>query len=218
MASLRKGSIAASLFWLSAGWLVLALVATGFLLTDLYSRALDTSLSETLDFHVESLTGSLLETDDPTSDAIALTDPRFNRPRSGWYWAIRDADGTLYNLSTSVVGIDLPVLMGPADSRGRRTAIMEDVFGTQMRVVERTVTVAPTTYQIVVTGNLSEIRELVGEFRGQTLGRAANGPVGPITIRSFNASSLQARSTSCPTGPMSPALLRPSRRCGPRPR
>lgn len=168
MASLRKGSIAASLFWLSAGWLVLALVATGFLLTDLYSRALDTSLSETLDFHVESLTGSLLETDDPTSDAIALTDPRFNRPRSGWYWAIRDADGTLYNLSTSVVGIDLPVLMGPADSRGRRTAIMEDVFGTQMRVVERTVTVAPTTYQIVVTGNLSEIRELVGDFRGQT--------------------------------------------------
>ena len=54
---MRKGSIAASLFWLSAGWLVLALVATGFLLTDLYSRALDTSLSETLDFHVESLAG-----------------------------------------------------------------------------------------------------------------------------------------------------------------
>ena len=35
---MRKGSIAASLFWLSAGWLVVALVATGFLLTDLYSR------------------------------------------------------------------------------------------------------------------------------------------------------------------------------------
>ena len=165
---MRKGSIAASLFWLSAAWLILALVATGFLLTDLYSRALDTSLQETLDFHVESLTGALLESSSPTSDAIALTDPRFDRPRSGWYWAIRDADGTLYNLSTSVVGIDLPVLMGPADNRGRRTAIMNDVFGTQMRVVERTVTVAPTSYQIVVTGNLSEILELVGDFRGQT--------------------------------------------------
>jgi signal transduction histidine kinase len=164
----RKGSIAASLFWLSAGWLILALVATGFLLTDLYSRALDTSLSETLDFHVESLTGALLETDDPLSEEIALTDPRFNRPRSGWYWAIRDADGRLYNLSTSVVGIDLPVLMGPADARGRRSAILDDTFGTEMRVVERTVTVAPTSYQIIVTGNLSEILELVGEFRGQT--------------------------------------------------
>jgi signal transduction histidine kinase len=164
---MRKGSIAASLFWLSAGWLVLALVATGFLLTDLYSRALDTSLSETLDFHVESLAGALLDEGDPSSPDIALSDPRFDRPRSGWYWAIRDADGTLYNLSTSVVGIDLPVLTEAADGSGRRTAVMDDVFGTRMRVVERTVTLAPSTYHIVVTGNLSEILELVGDFRGQ---------------------------------------------------
>lgn len=164
---MRKGSIAASLFWLSAGWLVLALVATGFLLTDLYSRALDTSLSETLDFHVESLAGALLDEGDPSSPDIALSDPRFDRPRSGWYWAIRDADGTLYNLSTSVVGIDLPILTEAADGSGRRTAVMDDVFGTRMRVVERTVTLAPDTYHIVVTGNLSEILELVGDFRGQ---------------------------------------------------
>ena len=164
---MRKGSIAASLFWLSAGWLVLALVATGFLLTDLYSRALDTSLSETLDFHVESLAGALLDEGDPSSPDIALSDPRFDRPRSGWYWAIRDADGTLYNLSTSVVGIDLPVLTEAVDGSGRRTAVMDDVFGTRMRVVERTVTLAPDTYHIVVTGNLSEILELVGNFRGQ---------------------------------------------------
>ena len=164
---MRKGSIAASLFWLSAGWLVVALVATGFLLTDLYSRALDTSLTGSLEFHVESLTGALLESGDPLSEDIALTDPRFERPRSGWYWAIRDADGTLYNLSTSVVGIDLPVMMGPADARGRRTAVMDDAFGTSIRMVERTVTLAPNTYQIIVTGNLSEILELVDNFRGQ---------------------------------------------------
>ena len=165
---MRKGSIAASLFWLSAGWLVLALVATGFLLTDLYSRALDTSLSETLEFHVESLAGALLETGDPLSDAIALTDPRFGRPRSGWYWAIRDEDGQLYNLSTSVVGITLPVITGPADALGVRTAVLDDVFGTRMRVIERAVTLAPKTYQIVVTGSLSEVLKLVDEFRGQT--------------------------------------------------
>lgn len=164
---MRKGSIAASLFWLSAGWLILALVATAFLLSDLYSRALDTSLTETLDFHVESLTGGLLESGDPTSNAIGLTDPRFERPRSGWYWAIRDTDGAIYNLSTSVVGIALPELSGQADSQRRRTAILADVFGTNMRVVERTVTVSPATYQIVVTGNLSEILELVDDFRGQ---------------------------------------------------
>ncbi|MGV8855321.1 MAG: ATP-binding protein [Devosia sp.] len=164
---MRKGSIAASLFWLSAGWLVLALVATGFLLTDLYSRALDTSLSQTLDFHIESLAGAVLQTGDPQSADIALTDPRFGRPRSGWYWVIRDADGTLYNLSPSVVGIDLPGIAGPASATGRDTAIVDDAFGTRLRVVQRTVTVAPKTYQIIVTGNLSEILELVSDFRGQ---------------------------------------------------
>ncbi len=165
---MRKGSIAASLFWLSAGWLVFALVATGFLLTDLYSRALDNSLADSLDFQVESLTGALLETGDPASEEIGVTDPRFDRPRSGWYWMIRDADGTLYNLSGSVVGINVPAMMGPADTRGRRTAVVDDAFGTRLRVVERTVTLAPKTYQIVVTGNLSEILELVEGFRGQT--------------------------------------------------
>ena len=164
---MRKGSIAASLFWLSAGWLIVALVATGFLLTDLYSRALDTSLTETLDFHIESLTGALLETGDPQSDAIDLADPRFGRPRSGWYWVIRGTDGTLYNLSPSVVGIDMPEIAGPASASGRDTAIMDDAFGTRVRVVERRVTLAPRTYEIVVTGNLSEILGLVDDFRGQ---------------------------------------------------
>jgi len=165
---MRKGSIAASLFWLSAGWLVVALVATGFLLTDLYSRALDNSLTDTLEFHVESLTGALLEVGDPQSYSIGLSDPRFDRPRSGWYWAIRDAGGHLYNLSNSVVGIDLPAIAADASTQGVRTAVMRDVFGTTLRVVERTVTLDQRAYEIVVTGNLSEILQLVESFRGQT--------------------------------------------------
>lgn len=164
---MQKGSIAASLFWLSAGWLVLALVATGFLLTDLYSRALDTSLTETLEFHVESLAGTLLESADPLSDNIRLNDPRFDRPRSGWYWAVRDDAGKLYNLSTSVVGIDLPPVDSASDSNGLRTAVKNDAFGTQMRMVERPVTVGKVNYEIVVTGSLSEVLKLVGDFRGQ---------------------------------------------------
>lgn len=165
---LRKGSIAASLFWLTVGWLVVALLATGFLLTDLYSRTLDTTLSNTLDFHVESLTGFLLEVGDPRSPDIALADPRFDRPRSGWYWIIRDGEGALVNLSTSVVGIDLPQLSGSLDATGRRTGVVADAFGTQLRVVERSVTLSGETYRIEVAGNLTEILGLVGDFRGQT--------------------------------------------------
>lgn len=164
---LRKGSIAASLFWLTAGWLIVALVTTGFLLTDLYSRALDTTLTQTLDFHVESLAGALLETRDPRDPDIALADPRFERPRSGWYWIIRDGDGNLVNLSTSVVGIDLPGVGTAADALGRSTEVITDPFGTRLRMVERNVTLSPQTYRITVAGNLSGILELVDDFRGQ---------------------------------------------------
>ncbi|MEO5806037.1 HAMP domain-containing sensor histidine kinase [Devosia sp.] len=199
----QRGSIAASLFWLSAGWLVLALVATGFLLTDLYSRALDTSLSETLEFHVESLAGALLETADPLNDSIRLNDPRFDRPRSGWYWAIRDDSGKLINLSTSVVGIDLPVIAAAGDQNGLRTAVMDDVFGTRMRVVERPVTVGRITYQIIVTGSLTEILQLVGDFRGQAF--IVLGAVGAMLAI---MSALVARFALRPIGRLRAAIER----------
>ncbi|WIY53682.1 HAMP domain-containing sensor histidine kinase [Devosia sp. YIM 151766] len=164
---LRKGSIAASLIWLSAGWLVLALVATGFLLSDLYSRALDTTLTQTLDFNVESLAGALLETRDPQNPDIALIDPRFERPRSGWYWIIRDGEGNLVNLSTSVVGIDLQGVGAAADALGRSTEVIDDPFGTRLRMVERSVSLGQESYRITVAGNLTEILALVDDFRGQ---------------------------------------------------
>ena len=86
---LQRGSIAARLFWLSAGWLILALVATGILLTELYSRTLDSSLSETLDFYIEELVDRILDTGDPAAQ-IRVPDQRFDRSASGWYWTIRD--------------------------------------------------------------------------------------------------------------------------------
>jgi hypothetical protein len=107
---LAPRSIAASLLLYSAIWVIVALVGTAFLLSGLYSRALDTSLSDTLDFHLETLVGRMLQAGDPTSDQIDLGDPRFDRPASGWYWAIRDPDGTIVNLSPSLVGLTPPRL------------------------------------------------------------------------------------------------------------
>ena len=71
---LRRSSIATRLFWMSAGWLVVALVATGILLTELYSRALDTSLSETLEFHVETLVDRTLTAEDAASPGVRVAD------------------------------------------------------------------------------------------------------------------------------------------------
>lgn len=165
----RRGSIAASLFLLSAGWLIVALVATAFLLTELYSRALDTSLQETLEFQVETLTDLTLLSSTPTSDAIKVADPRFDRTGSGWYWAIRDDAGDLLNFSNSYVGMVLDPLPGEFDANNSKSAILTDPFDTKIRVLERLVTVNGVPLHIMVTGSLDEILQLVDEFRGQTL-------------------------------------------------
>jgi signal transduction histidine kinase len=166
---MRKGSIAASLFWLSAGWLIIALLATAFLLTELYSRALDNSLSETLKFHIETLVDRTLVTNDPASENIRVGDPRFERPASGWYWVIRDDAGKVINFSGSMVGMLLPELTGAYDVNNVRTGVETDPFETRMRVVEQAATVNGTRLQFTATGSLDEILELVDEFRGQTL-------------------------------------------------
>ncbi|HEV7718607.1 MAG TPA: HAMP domain-containing sensor histidine kinase [Arsenicitalea sp.] len=166
---MQKGSIAASLFWLSAGWLIVALVATAFLLTELYSRALDTSLSDTLDFHLQTLVGRALDAADPATENFGVLDPRFTRPASGWYWAIRDDTGKVINLSSSLAGTVLPEIISPFDSTNSRSGVLTDAFGTKIRLVERQVTVNGRTLRVAVSGSLDEILSLVADFRGQTL-------------------------------------------------
>src|SRR5690606_15350498 len=130
--------------------------------------ALDTSLTETLEFHIETLVDRVLVAD-PKSDEVRVGDPRFSRLSSGWYWTIRDADGMLLNFSSNVVGIVLPDLTTPFDANNTRIAVLKDPFDQQIRVIERNVTASGVPLRITVTGSLDEVLELVGEFRGQTL-------------------------------------------------
>jgi signal transduction histidine kinase len=165
----RKGSIAALLFWLSAGWLAVALVATAFLLTELYSRALDSSLEQTLEFHLETLTDLTLLSHDPRSESVRIADPRFDRTGSGWYWVVRNPDGTLLNFSNSYVGMVLDPLPGAFDASNSKTAVITDPFDTKIRAIERQVTIDGTPLDIMVSGSLDDILKLVDDFRGQTL-------------------------------------------------
>ena len=127
---MRKGSIAFSLFWLSAAWLILALVGTAFLLTDLYSRALDGNLISQLRFNVDTIVSATLDSRDPNFADIVVPDSRFNRAATGWYWVIRDDKGEILSTSGSVVGMLMPQIDAPFDAENYRSAILEDEFGT----------------------------------------------------------------------------------------
>jgi signal transduction histidine kinase len=147
----RKGSIAFSLVWLSAVWLILALVGTGFLLTDLYSRALDSSLINQLKFNIDAIASGTLDSTQPTFSDVTVQDPRFARASTGWYWVIRNEFGDVLATSRSAVGSVPPVLSGDFDADNYRS----EILGRPLH--------------ITVTGNLDDNLALVGQFRGQTL-------------------------------------------------
>jgi signal transduction histidine kinase len=167
----RKGSIAFSLFWLSAAWLILALVGTAFLLTDLYSRALDSNLINQLRFNIDTLSSATLDSADPNFSDIGVQDPRFSRAATGWYWVIRDGegDGEILRTSGSAVGMLMPRIDAPFDADNYRAALLEDEAGNRLRAIERATTSNGRPLHIMVTGNLDDILRSAGDFRGQTL-------------------------------------------------
>lgn len=162
-------SIAATLFALSAMWLVVALAATAFLLSNLFSDALDRRLSDQLDFDMQTLIGQTITTDGVQTSDLSLTDPRFSRPATGWYWQVRNGNGSVLNYSPSLLGALLPEVDTPFGPDNTRTAILTDPYGTRIRAVERRFTSNGKSLRIVVTGNLDEIDQQVSEFRGQAL-------------------------------------------------
>jgi signal transduction histidine kinase len=167
---MRRGSISFNVFVFSALWLIAALAATAFLLSELYSRALDTSLADTLDFHIETLAGLALENGPDKAQGSALGDPRFTRPASGWYWQIARVDnGGSISFSTSLVGSTLPETSEKPALGARQVTTARDAYGTSVRVISRRIAIAGTPYDFTVTGNLDEIYALVDDFRGQTI-------------------------------------------------
>ncbi|MBU1176167.1 MAG: HAMP domain-containing histidine kinase [Alphaproteobacteria bacterium] len=167
---MRRGSIALNVFVFSALWLVAALAATAFLLGELYLRALDASLGETLNFQIESLVNVALDQGPGGAQGVALGDPRFQRPGSGWYWQIAEAEsGVPVAFSTSLVGSRLPENGGVPTLGGRVTATVTDDYGILVRITTRRLALSDTQYDFTVTGNLDEIYELVDDFRGQAI-------------------------------------------------
>jgi signal transduction histidine kinase len=166
---MRKGSIAFSLFWLSAGWLILALAGTAFLLTDLYSRALDSSLTDQLKFNIDTLSSATLDSSQANFSDVGVTDQRFNRAATGWYWVIRNEFGDVIATSKSAVGSVVPELTGNFDADNYRSGTLTDETGNRIRAIERSTTSNGRPLRITVTGNLDESLQRVGQFRGQTL-------------------------------------------------
>ncbi len=198
---MRKGSIAFSLFWLSAVWLVLALAGTAFLLTDLYSRTLDTNLTNQLKFDIDTLSSATLDSTEPNFADVSVRDQRFNRAATGWYWVIRDGSGAFLAASASTTGSTPPALDGPFDADNYRSGVLQDDSGNRIRAIERLITSNGRPLHVIITGNLDESLALVSQFRGQTF-----TVLGAVGIALAIMSAIVARLALRPIGRLSKAI------------
>ncbi|NOZ32794.1 MAG: HAMP domain-containing histidine kinase [Alphaproteobacteria bacterium] len=167
---MSKLSIAARFFWASAIGLVVALLATGLLLSELYSRALERTFDASLDFQLTTLVGQVIDVGVSDEGALRGADPRFAIAGSGWYWEVEDVEGNLLASSDSVFGTIIPAIAADFDASGLRSADVAMSDGTRLRVFQRRLEF-PQLGQIAitVTGNWSEVQDEVTAFRSQAI-------------------------------------------------
>lgn len=166
---MRLDSIASRLFLLSAAWLVVALVGTAFLLAELYAQALDRSLTENIDFNLETLVARALSEGEVRDVDLAAADPRFERIASGWYWQVSSLEGEVLSTSDSLIGSVMPPVSSAFGEAGRRSAVTRDDFDYEVRIIERRIDLPAGQFVFSVTGNLDDNTELTANFRSQAL-------------------------------------------------
>ncbi len=174
---MKKGSIAFNLFGFSLAWLIIALVFTALLLSNLYSNSLNNALKEELKFHLETLAGAVLATESNKIPSNIIASPKFNRPASGWYWQVQEnknnkideTEGANIIFSPSLIGSILPPINSPFEKDNSRLAYVKDGFGTNIMMIERKISFNNESYNIIVTGNLDENAKQVRLFRSQAL-------------------------------------------------
>ena len=82
-------SLALRLFTSAAVWIVLTLVGTGLILSDLNKETNQQAFDDKLNLLLEALIGaSRVDSQDSITVISSIGEPRFFQPYSGWYWQI----------------------------------------------------------------------------------------------------------------------------------
>ncbi len=89
-------SLAVRLFLSATIWIILTLLAAGFLLSDLNKKSNFAAFDDRLNLLLETLIGaSRVDSSDNITVVSPIGDPRFFQPYSGWYWQIDNDSQTI---------------------------------------------------------------------------------------------------------------------------
>ncbi|MEQ9144381.1 MAG: ATP-binding protein [Parvibaculaceae bacterium] len=184
---MRLDSLAFRLTAAAGLWLAIVLIAGGIGLASLFRQSVEASFDENLDVILESLIATVEVGDDgQLSLSRPLSDPRFQRVYSGWYWQVRvagdgksEAEGgkqvSLRSRSLFDQALHTPSRSYYGKEPPRDELMTGRTLGPEnqpLRVVERQVRVpgldAPISF--AVAGDMSKLEEEVGNFTGLLAG------------------------------------------------
>jgi signal transduction histidine kinase len=154
----------------AGAWSLVALLATGFVLSSLYRARVETAFDDRLDVYVKGLIAELEFADDGTLRvARDLPEPRFNFPLSGWYWQIESeapaAGATLVSPSLLDRRLDIPPLGQIGDTVTFYTTGPDQET---LRVISRQISFSARQAPLVflVAGDATEIGAAARSFDG----------------------------------------------------
>ena len=128
-------SLAVRLFLSATIWIILTLLAAGFLLSDLNKKSNFAAFDDRLNLLLETLIGaSRVDSSDNITVVSPIGDPRFFQPYSGWYWQI-DNDSQTISRSRSMWD---QVFTSDKRLIGGRSQFIDSVGDdSQVRVIEK---------------------------------------------------------------------------------
>ena len=176
-----RGSLRLRLLVGTLVWIVVAIVAAGLALGELFRQQVALQFDAELNTHLDQLVAHLsLDARGTPSLSAAQSDPRFSRPYSGLYWQIDRLDAGRGNAAGLLRSRSLwdDTLALPADSLSDGEVHRHRVAGpaaTTLGVLERVVFIdagegadaAPRpSFRLAVAGDEAQMRVLVDRFNG----------------------------------------------------
>jgi len=175
----RLDSLASRLIAAAAVWIVLGLVVGGFVLSDIFSDAVENNFDARLKFDLD---GMIAAAEPDPSGGVSLrgrfTDPRFERIFSGWYWQIAPEGpggtrSTEAQISRSLWDRTLKLTDSSAPRAGMVWGHGEGPDNQHLRIVERRIVfpIAATrqpndtrAYNFLVAGDASQMESEIARF------------------------------------------------------
>ncbi len=160
---MRFDSLALRLVFGAAVWSLAALVAGGFILSQVFRGYVERSFDHHLTVFQETLIGGAFVHTDGIRLSRALEDPRFTQPYSGWYWQIGDADNVLLS-SRSLWDETLPAT-DPADSATTAYPLIGPL-DQHLRAMARWITLpgGEEPFLFLVAGDAAEVEQEIESF------------------------------------------------------